>query len=161
MDTASWPDSPKGAEDLRVGRLFAGELVYRLEFPEGEMNIVRSQATARVVLASRDRRFLRVMGFALERIGCISACATDPTAVLDLVASHRATVVVVDGTESIAAASELTDALAALAPPARVLVVHDDALRISSRTFPLLAKWDDPELLAREVLRRHMEATAS
>ena len=98
------------------------------------------------------------MGFALARLGCDPAAVSDQPTVLDLVEGHGASVVVIDGTELLADAKKLAKALSALDPAVHVLVVHEDARRISSPSFPLLAKWDEPEALAHEALRRHVAA---
>lgn len=93
------------------------------------------------------------MAFALARNGCLPAVAFHPSDTLDLVESHRPSVVILDGTESVAATGTLAAALTALRPDLGVLIVHDDAPRLSSPQFPLLPKWDEPELLAAEVFR--------
>ena len=93
----------------------------------------------RVVVSSHDRRFLRLMGFLISRLGHEVAVVRRDEDVSEVAASLGADVVVLDGSDSLA---EMTTAVAAverLVPNARVIVVADAAA--GNYDFRVVPKW--------------------
>jgi len=118
---------------------------------------VRRLRRIRVLLLSRDRRFLQVAAFLLRRKGLVVETAPRPERALELVERHAPDVVVIDGNGSL---SEVTRSLAgieALCPSVAVVVVserEDDAPAL--RSFRLLPKWSAADRLAAEVERAYL-----
>ena len=104
----------------------------------------------RVVLAGRDRRYLRVTCFLLMRRGYeVTVAAPDDAA---LVAQRkRADVVVIEGGDSRAAAAASTAALVALPATPGVLIASDDADDGRWNGLRTIKKWMPLEALVGEI----------
>ena len=119
---------------------------------------VRPLHRIRVLLVGRDPHFIRVVGFLLERHGFLVASTRRPGDALSQVERHRANVVVIDTSNSVAPAARLVAAIEALYPSVGVLAVGEDPSdRMSS--FQVLPKWNFA-LLVEEVERMYMGAKA-
>ena len=119
---------------------------------------VRPLHRIRVLVAGRDPHFIRVATFLLERHGFLVTTARRPADALGLIERHRANVVVVDTTSSVASAARLVAAIEALYPLVGALAVGEDA---SDRmpSFRVLPRWDFA-LLVEEVERTYMRGKA-
>jgi hypothetical protein len=103
----------------------------------------------RVVVSSHDRRFLRLIGFLISRLGHEVAVVRRDEDVSEVAASVGADVVVLDGSDSLA---EMTTAVAAverLAPYAKVIVVADAAA--DNYHFRVVPKWSPFDHLGLEI----------
>jgi CheY-like chemotaxis protein len=111
---------------------------------------VRRLRPLRVVLASHDRRFMRVTSFLLDRRG-YDVVLAGTTNLVEAAARVRADVVVLEVGASRASSGRALAALAALpSPPAIVTVVEHGA----GNDLPgvlTLAKWTPIDELAREI----------
>ena len=122
------------------------------------MSNVRPLHRIRVLLVGRDPYFVRVVRFLLERHGFLVATPRRPGNVLGEVERHRANVVVVDTTNSVASAARLVAAIEALHPAVGVVAVGEDPSdRMSS--FQVFPRWDFA-LLVEQVERTYMRAKA-
>jgi ActR/RegA family two-component response regulator len=113
---------------------------------------VRSLRRQRVLVITRDRRYLRTAGFLLARAGFAVDRAERVSEALELVDRHQPDVVVVDASGSVPAAARLAAAIEGLRPGARVFVVSENeegSLAVNLRLFP---KWS-VEALVSEVAR--------
>lgn len=95
---------------------------------------------ARVVLATRDRRFRRVAQFLLARHGFTVELSRDVHAAIELAGRDAADVVLIDGSDSLLTAAR---ALRQLAEQQRSVaaVVVSDGEEESPQTLPILPKW--------------------
>jgi len=119
---------------------------------------VRPLHRTRVLLVGRDPHFIRVVGFLLERQGFLVASTRKPGEAVSKIERHRANVVVVDTTSSVASAARLVAAIEALHPAVGVVAVGEDPSdRMSS--FRVLPRWDFA-LLVEQVERTYMRAKA-
>jgi DNA-binding NtrC family response regulator len=113
---------------------------------------------SRIVLAARDRRFLRVTSFLLSREGFIVESTRRLEDLLELIQRHRPEVVILDGMDSLAVAARALAEIEALPYPVAVLVVAE-APKVSSPTsVRLLHKWTSFERLVQEVERLSEDA---
>jgi len=87
---------------------------------------VRPLHRVRVLVASGDQRFVRVAGFLLERSGFLVTALHNVDHMLGAVDRHVPHVVVLDGSESLAASSRSAAAIEALHPGVRVIVVAEN-----------------------------------
>lgn len=111
---------------------------------------VRRLRPLRVLLAMRDRRFMRVTAFLLERRG-YAVVQEGGSNVLDAADRLRVDVVVVEGEASRGDSARLLAALTALptAPGLISIVDTEDGEQVAG--VPALAKWTPVDDLAREI----------
>jgi CheY-like chemotaxis protein len=107
----------------------------------------------RVVLAARDRRFLEVTSFLLERKGFAIDAVRNPDHLLEVVDRTRPDVVIVDGMDSLTVTARTIAAVEALSHPVAVLVVAEAPEVSSPKTVRLLHKWTSFDRLVDEVER--------
>lgn len=120
------------------------------------MSKVRPLHRIRVLLVGHDPHFVRVVRFLLERHGFLVSATRRGGDALGAVERHRANVVVVDTTGSVASAARLVAAIEALYPSVGVVAVGEDPSdRMSS--FHVLPRWDFA-LLVEQVERTYMRA---
>jgi uncharacterized membrane protein (UPF0127 family)/CheY-like chemotaxis protein len=98
-------------------------------------------AAARVVVASRDKRFSKVMRFLLERHGVASEVASGHDLVA-IIEQKDATLVVLDASESLVEAARAVAAARALHPRVEIVVVSDDLADDERHDFPVHDKWE-------------------
>jgi CheY-like chemotaxis protein len=110
---------------------------------------VRRLRPLRVLLAMRDRRFMRVTAFLLERRG-YAVVQEGGSNVVDAANRSRVDVVVIEGEASRGESARLLAALTAL-PTAPVLISIVDAESEQVAGVPALAKWTPVDDLAREI----------
>lgn len=126
--------------------------------PDAQRDNVRALHRVRVVVATRDRRFLRASAFLLARSG-LEVHAThrlDDLAVL--IERHEPHVVVFDASDSVAAAVRMLAAVEALYPGVSVLLVCDDPPAPSTSSLRVLPKWPSVERLVDEVELAYVQA---
>jgi CheY-like chemotaxis protein len=112
----------------------------------------------RVVLAARDRRFLEVTSFLLERKGFVIDAVRNPDHLLEVVDRTRPDVVIVDGMDSLTVTARTIAAIEALSYPVAVLVVAEAPEVASPKTVRLLHKWTSFDQLVDEVERLSVDA---
>jgi uncharacterized membrane protein (UPF0127 family) len=127
-DTVAWASVPTEAELAAA----AAEVAPRY---------VGQTQGARVVVASRDRRFAKLMRFVLDRHGfeVVTASRDD---LLELLERERANVVVLEASGSLVAAGQAAAAAKALHPEIEVVVVSEGGARGEQTTFRVFDKWD-------------------
>jgi DNA-binding NtrC family response regulator len=107
----------------------------------------------RVVLAARDRRFLRVTSFLLARDGFLVDSTRKVEDLPDMVQRHRPDVVILDGMDSLTMTARAIAGLEALPYSVAVLVVAEAPEASSPRSVRLLHKWTSFDRLVHEVER--------
>lgn len=113
--------------------------------------IVRAVRPIRVLVASRDKRFMRVTAFLLRRAGFGVEVSSRPDALVALVAEHEPSVVVFDAGSS-AEAQHVVAALTAASASTSIVVLTDDAAAVhSSPTIRVAARWCPFEELVQEI----------
>lgn len=115
------------------------------------MRIVRAVRPIRVLVASRDKRFMRVTAFLLRRAGFGVEVSSRPDAMVALVAEQDPNVVVLDA-ESAAEADQVVAALTASNPSLNIVVLTDetDAVRSSFR-IRAVGRWCPFDQLVQEI----------
>jgi DNA-binding NtrC family response regulator len=121
---------------------------------------VRALRQLRVLVAARDRRFLRVAGFLLARGGFDVESTSRPRDLLQVLERQPADIVILDGSESLAEAARSVAAVEALHPHVTVLVVSDDgaAPTVNLRVFD---KWKSFERLVVDLRAMHFGRTTN
>lgn len=109
----------------------------------------------RVLLVSRDRRFLRMANVLLSRHGCEVASIERPSGLLDRVEHRPPNVVVLDGSESLATTARRVAALDALPAPVPSVIVYEGAEEDPLRHLRMLPKWGGFEEIVFEVERAY------
>ena len=111
---------------------------------------VRRIRPLRVLLAMRDRRFMRVTAFLLERRG-YAVVQEGGSNVVDAALRARIDVVVLEGEQSRGTSAKTLAALNALpTAPGLISIVDGDAAdRLNG--VPAIAKWTPVDELAREI----------
>jgi DNA-binding NtrC family response regulator len=108
---------------------------------------------SRVVLAARDRRFLRVTSFLLARQGFLVDSTRKLEDLLGLVKRHRPDVVILDGMDSLQLTARALAEIDALPYSVSVLVVAEVPEASSPTSVRLLHKWTSFDRLVQEVER--------
>jgi hypothetical protein len=111
---------------------------------------VRRLRPLRVVLASRDRKFMRVTSFLLDRRG-YDIVQADTTNLVEAAIRARADVVVLEVGASRASSGRELAALAALPSPPAVVTVVEHGIGNDLPGVTALAKWTHIDELAREI----------
>lgn len=107
---------------------------------------VRALRRLRVLVATRDRRFLRVAGFLLARGEFEVESTARPRDLLQVIERQPPDIVILDASESLAEAARCVAAAEALHPHVTVLVVSDDAAA-STVNLRVFDKWKSFEQL--------------
>src|SRR5919204_5401893 len=95
----------------------------------------------RVLIGTRDDRFLRLARFLLTRNDCVVESTKRLANAVDLVERHQTDVVVLDATESLGEAARTVAAMEALHPEVRVLLVCDGGRVRPSSGLKVAEKW--------------------
>jgi hypothetical protein len=111
---------------------------------------VRRLRPLRVLLAMRDRRFMRVTAFLLERRG-YAVVQEGGSNVVDAAHRSRVDVVVIEGEPSRGASARLLTALSALPTAPGLVSIVDGEGAEQVVGVPALAKWTPVDDLAREI----------
>jgi len=114
---------------------------------------VEHERRIRVVLAARDRRFLRVTSFLLARDGFLVDSTRKLEDLPEIVQRHRPDVVILDGMDSLTMTARAIAGLEALPYSVAVLVVAEAPEASSPRSVRLLHKWTSFDRLVHEVER--------
>lgn len=107
----------------------------------------------RVVLAARDRRFLRVTSFLLAREGFLVDSTRNLEDLPGIVQRHRPDVVILDGMDSLTLTARALAEIEALPHAVSVLVVAEVPEASSPTSVRLLHKWTPFDQLVEEVER--------
>jgi DNA-binding NtrC family response regulator len=116
---------------------------------------VRPLRRIRVLLVSRDRRFLRVAAFILRRKGFIVDTTPRSETALGFAERRRPDVVVMDGNGSLNEAARSLADIEKFRPSVPVVVVSEHADKPAVRGFRLLPKWSAGDRLAAEIERAY------
>jgi DNA-binding NtrC family response regulator len=108
---------------------------------------VRALRRLRVLVATRDRRFIRVAGFLLARGGFDVESTPRPRDLLEVIETQPQDIVILDASESLAEAARWVAAIEALHPHITVLVVSDDGEGVSTVNLRVFDKWKSFERL--------------
>jgi uncharacterized membrane protein (UPF0127 family)/CheY-like chemotaxis protein len=108
--------------------------------------------SGRVVVASRDRRFVKLMRFVLDRHG-FEVATSNRSDLLEVIEHERAAVVVLDAPESLVATGRATAAAKARYPDVAVVVVAEGGSRGEQTTFSVYDKWDGMDEVVESVTR--------
>jgi DNA-binding NtrC family response regulator len=119
---------------------------------------VRALRRLRVLVAARDRRFLRVAGFLLVRSGFEVDSTPRPHDLLDLVERYIPDIVVLDGTDSLADAARSVAVLEGLHPHITVVVVSDDDGSVRPANLAVFPKWKSFDQLVLQLEAMHLGA---
>ena len=95
----------------------------------------------RVVVATRDRRFSKLMRFLLDRHG-ITADTSSGADLVAVIEQKRADVVVLDASESLLAAARAVAAAKALHPRVEIVVVAEGGRAEDGTDFTVHDKWE-------------------
>jgi DNA-binding NtrC family response regulator len=102
---------------------------------------VRALRRLRVLVATRDRRFLRVAGFLLARGEFDVESSARPRDLLQVIERQPPDIVILDASESLAEAARCVAAAEALHPHITVLVVSDNGAAASTVNLRVVDKW--------------------
>jgi chemotaxis response regulator CheB len=108
---------------------------------------------SRVVLAVRDRRFLRVTSFLLARQGFVVNSTRKLEDLLGMIQRHRPDVVILDGMDSLTMTARALAEIEALPYSVAVLVVAEVPEASSPTSVRLLHKWTSFDRIVEEVER--------
>ena len=111
---------------------------------------VRRIRPPRVLLAMRDRRFMRVTAFLLERRG-YAVVQEGGSNVIDAALRSRVDVVVLEGEASRGTSAKTLAALTALPTAPSLISIFEDEAGEELAGVPAVAKWTPVEELAREI----------
>jgi hypothetical protein len=127
---------------------------------KADVNIgnVRALRRLRVLVAARDRRFLRIAGFLLLRSGFEVASTPRPNDLLPIVDRQTPDIVIIDGSESLAEAARSVAVLEALYPHVTVIVVSDDGVSPATDNLQVFPKWKSFEHLVPDLEAMHLGA---
>ena len=106
----------------------------------------------RVLVVSRDRRFVAVTRFLLARRGFVVEAPDAARHVQDLVTRHDPDLVVIDGSECLVAAARTVAAIEALDPDVRVVVVAEQG-DDDEGGLEVVPKWNSLDTLPAHVER--------
>ena len=123
---AALPSERELADRLAVGRTQA---------PEGD-------EPRKVLVASSDRSFARLLGFMLARNGIESQIAPHAERVLDVLDRERVDAVVLDAPDSLVSAAKTRAAAQALHPDVRFFVVAENGGSNGATDLVVFDKWD-------------------
>ena len=123
----------------------------------GQTGSVTRFQPLRVLLAGRDRRYIRVTSFLLEQRGYVVRSAT-PDEAADASKRHRADVVLLEGDRLRTDAARCAAAIGALNPNTRVILMVD-TMPPGPVGMTMLLKWAELDDLVDEIeARTHEEA---
>jgi hypothetical protein len=119
---------------------------------------VRALRRLRVLVAARDRRFLRIAGFLLLRSGFDVDSTPRPHDLLPVVDRQLPDIVIIDGSESLAEAARSVAVLEALYPHVTVIVVSDEGVSPATDNLRVFPKWKSFEHLVLDLEAMHLGA---
>jgi DNA-binding NtrC family response regulator len=109
--------------------------------PRPHLGNVQALHRLRVLVVARDRRFQRMAGFMLARVGLhVSALRTEAD-VLPTIDRLRPDIVVLDGSESLSDAARTAASIEAMEPRTTVVLVADDDAIPDVMTLEVFPKW--------------------
>jgi DNA-binding NtrC family response regulator len=132
-----------------------------MEIAGANLDNVRALRPLRVLVAARDRRFLRVAGFLLVRGGFDVETTPRPKDLLQVIERQQVDIVILDASESLDETARCVAAVEALHPHVTVLVVSDDGATASTVNLRVFGKWKSFERLVGELRKLHFGHTAA
>jgi uncharacterized protein len=114
----------------------------------------------RVLLGTRDDRFLRLARFLLTRNDFVVESTKRLPSAVDFVERHGTDVVVLDASDSLSEAARTVAAIEALNPEVRVLLVCDAKRPRPKSGLNVMEKWQALETLADEIKPSHAGSRA-
>jgi uncharacterized membrane protein (UPF0127 family) len=114
----------------------------------------------RVLLGSRDDRFLRLARFLLTRSDFLVESTKRIPGAVEYVERHGSDVVVLDASDSLSEAARTVAAIEALNPEVRVLLVCDSDRPRPTSGLNVMEKWQALESLADEIKLSHAGSRA-
>jgi DNA-binding NtrC family response regulator len=130
-----------------------------MSVPSIDQSNVRALHRPRVLVATRDRRYARIVSFLLARAGYDVDASGRPDELVEDVARFAPGVVVLDATGSLGETARAAAAVEATHPSLRVLFVTEDEQ--TNGSLPLFGKWSALERLVDEVGRAAVGLKAS
>jgi CheY-like chemotaxis protein len=106
----------------------------------------------RVLVASRDRRFAKLMRFVLDRHG-FEVTTTTRDDVVDILEREGADAVILDAPGSLLSAGRAAAAAKALFPDVEIVVVSEGGGRDEGSAFAVYDKWDGMDDVVETVSR--------
>jgi CheY-like chemotaxis protein len=125
----------------------------------GQTGTVTRFQPLRILLAGRDRRYIRVTSFLLEQRGYVVRAAK-PDDAADAAKRHRADVVLLEGDRMRTDAARCAAAIVALNPTAHVILMVD-ATSNGPTGLTMLRKWAELDELVDEIERAALRSDAS
>lgn len=129
-----------------------------METADVNIGNVRALRRLRVLVAARDRRFLRIAGFLLLRSGFEVDSTPRPHDLLSVVDRQPPDIVIIDGSESLAEAARSVAVLEALYPYVTVIVVSDEGVSPATDNLRVFPKWKSFERLVLDLEAMHLGA---
>jgi CheY-like chemotaxis protein len=111
----------------------------------------KAEPAGHVIVATRDRRFAKLMRFVLDRHG-FEVTTSSRGDLLELLDHRQADAVILDAPGSLLAAGKAAAAAKALHPDVEIVVVSEDA-NDSAMTFAVYDKWDGMDDVVETVSR--------
>jgi ActR/RegA family two-component response regulator len=117
---------------------------------------VRALQPAHVVLAGRDKRFVKIASFLLARRGFHVSHAPTEVELMQLADKTRVNVVVLDASASLSSSLRTAAALSAVHPHLRILLATERNTDGLAATYTQIDKWRGLGALPDEVARAHL-----
>jgi len=117
---------------------------------------VRALQPARVALAARDKRFLKVASFLLARRGYRVSQAPTDAELMRLADKQPFDVVVLDASTSLSSSLRTAAALSAVHPNVHILLATEHSAVAADTTYQQFDKWRDLGALPDEVARAQL-----
>jgi CheY-like chemotaxis protein len=117
---------------------------------------VRALHPPRVVLAGRDKRFVKVASFLLARHGFRVSHAASEADLMELADKELVDVVILDASVSSSSSLRTAVALSAVHPHLRILLATDRIASPLGSTYPQVDKWRGLQALPEDVERAHL-----
>jgi uncharacterized membrane protein (UPF0127 family)/CheY-like chemotaxis protein len=125
--------------------------------PDAPPELTHDEPRGRVLVASRDARFVKLSRFLLEGRGIEVSAVTAPGELVDEAAEAEADVVILDAQDEVSTALRTAHATRTLRPELSILVVGERAAERSVPGMRLYDKWDETEDVIDEI-ERHLAA---
>jgi uncharacterized membrane protein (UPF0127 family) len=124
----------------------------------GRNGSANAEPPVNVLIASRDGRFVRLADFLLDRRGFVVNTTRRFESASALVSRFHPDVVVIDASESMAAAARLVAALEAQQPSLGIVLVASEETQRGATALRPLPKWEALERIEAEVEDAHTRA---
>jgi len=148
------------ARGLTVGdRIAWAPRATAMQTPTALPDLTHDEPRGRVLVASRDARFVKLSRFLLEGRGIEVSTVTAPGELVDEAEEAEADVVILDAQDEVSTALRTAHATRTRRPELSILVVGERAAERSVPGMKLYDKWDETEDVIDEI-ERHLAAQA-